>query len=254
MIKNIWVLVILLSFSIVGFAQKKTDSNLNGHVINRNNNEHIPYINVSLKGTTIGTATDATGHYYLRNLPVGQFYIVVSGVGYKPMEQKISLEEGKTIEVNFEIEEDQILLNGVVVSANRNETNRKEASTIVNVISPKIFENTNSVCLAQGLNFQPGLRVETNCQNCGFQQVRINGLDGPYSQILIDSRPIFSSLAGVYGIEQIPTNMIERVEVVRGGGSAIFGSNAIAGTINIITKEPTTNSVTLSNTSTIIDN
>ena len=139
-----------------------------------------------------------------------------------------------------------------MVSANRNETNRKEAPTIVNLITPKLFENTNSVCLAQGLNFQPGLRVETNCQNCGFQQVRINGLDGPYSQILIDSRPIFSALAGVYGIEQIPTNMIERVEVVRGGGSALFGSSAIAGVINIITKEPTSNSVTVSNTTNLM--
>ncbi|MFH2143549.1 MAG: TonB-dependent receptor [Bacteroidota bacterium] len=250
--KNICVLIILLSCSIAGFAQKKTDANINGHAINKSSKEHIPYINVSLKGTTIGTVTDATGHYYLRNLPVGEFSIIVSGVGYKTTEQQIILVAGKTIEVNFEIEEDQILLDGVVVSANRNVTNRKEAPIIVNIISPKIFENTNSVCLAQGLNFQPGLRVETNCQNCGFQQVRINGLDGPYSQILIDSRPIFSSLAGVYGIEQIPVNMIEKVEVVRGGGSALFGSNAIAGTINIITKEPTTNSVTLSNTSSLI--
>jgi outer membrane receptor for ferrienterochelin and colicins len=252
MIKKIWVLIILLSCSISGFTQNKTDANINGHVINKSSKEHIPYINVSIKGTTIGIATDATGHYFLRNLPVGKFSIVVSGVGYKSEEKEITLVLGKTIEVNFEIEEDQIQLESVVVSATRNEVNRKEAPTIVNIISPKLFENTNSVCLAQGLNFQPGLRVEANCQNCGFQQVRINGLDGPYSQILIDSRPIFSSLAGVYGIEQIPANMIERVEVVRGGGSAIFGSNAIAGTINIITKEPTTNSVTLSNTSSLI--
>ncbi|MGB9756019.1 MAG: TonB-dependent receptor, partial [Desulfurella sp.] len=250
--KNIWVLIILLFCSIAGFAQKKTDANINGHVINKTSKEHIPYINVSLKGTTIGTATDATGHFYLKNLPVGEFTIIISGVGYKTSEQKVTIISGKTIEVNFEIEEDQIMLEDVVVSANRNETNRKEAPTIVNIISPKVFENTNSVCLAQGLNFQPGLRVETNCQNCGFQQVRINGLDGPYSQILIDSRPIFSSLAGVYGIEQIPANMIERVEVVRGGGSALFGSNAIAGTINIITKEPITNSVTLSNNTSLI--
>lgn len=250
--KNIWVLIILLFCSIAGFAQKKTDANINGHVINKISKEHIPFINVSIKGTTIGTATDATGHYYLRNLPVGEYTIAVSGVGYKTIEQQIKLFAGKTIEINFEIEEDQIQLDGVVISANRNETNRKEAPTIVNIISPKVFENTNSVCLAQGLNFQPGLRVETNCQNCGFQQVRINGLDGPYSQILIDSRPIFSSLAGVYGIEQIPANMIERVEVVRGGGSALFGSNAIAGTINIITKEPITNSVTLSNNTGLI--
>jgi outer membrane receptor for ferrienterochelin and colicins len=87
--------------------------------------------------------------------------------------------------------------------------------------------------------------MESSCQNCGFQQVRINGLDGPYTQILIDSRPIFSALSGVYGIEQIPVNMIERVEVVRGGGSALYGSNAIAGTVNIITKEPISNSFSL---------
>jgi outer membrane receptor for ferrienterochelin and colicins len=250
--KILWVFVIVFSFSMTGFSQKKTDANVDGHVLNKTTKEHIPFINISIKGTTIGTATDATGHYFFKNLPVGKFSIVVSGIGYKTKEQEIVLKAGKTIEVNFEIEEDQIQLESVVVSATRNEVNRKEAPTIVNIISPKIFENTNSVCLAQGLNFQPGLRVETNCQNCGFQQVRINGLDGPYSQILIDSRPIFSSLAGVYGIEQIPTNMIERVEVVRGGGSAIFGSNAIAGTINIITKEPTTNSVTLSNTTSLI--
>lgn len=250
--KILWVFVIVLSFSITGFSQKKTDANMDGHVLNKTTKEHIPYINISIKGTTIGTATDATGHYFFKNLPVGKFTIVVSGLGYKTNEQEIVLEKGKTIEVNFEIEEDQIQLEGIVVSANRNETNRKDAPAIVNILSPKIFENTNSVCLAQGLNFQPGLRVETNCQNCGFQQVRINGLDGPYSQILIDSRPIFSSLAGVYGIEQIPANMIERVEVVRGGGSALFGSNAIAGTINIITKEPAGNSVTLSNTTSLI--
>lgn len=131
-----------------------------------------------------------------------------------------------------------------MVSANRNEVNRKEAAVVVGVVSPKLFAATNSVCIADGLNFQPGLRVENNCNNCGFTQVRINGLEGPYSQILIDSRPIFSALSGVYGLEQIPVNMIERVEVVRGGGSALYGSNAIAGTINIITKEALNNSLT----------
>ena len=110
------------------------------------------------------------------------------------------------------------------------------------MLDTKLFESTNATNLAQGLIFQPGVRVENNCQNCGFNQVRINGLDGRYSQILIDSRPIMSALAGVYGLEQIPTNMIERVEVVRGGGSALFGSSAIAGVINIITKEPQRNS------------
>jgi len=250
--KNIVFVIIfgIISFNV--FSLTKTDANISGHVINKATHEHLSYINITVKGTTIGTSTDATGHFFLKDLPVGKFTIIASGVGFKMATKEVELVMGRNIEVNFEIEEDAVLIENVVVSANRYETQRKEASTVVNVISPKLFENTNSVCLAQGLSFQPGLRVESNCQNCGFQQVRINGLDGPYSQILIDSRAIFSSLAGVYGIEQIPTNMIERVEVVRGGGSALFGSNAIAGTINIITKEPTANSVTVSNTTNLI--
>ena len=248
---EILVFAMMLFYSIASFSQKTTDANIIGDV--KCNGEHIPYINVVLKGTTIGTATDATGHYFLKNLPEGDFTLLVSGIGSKTAEKKVTCVANKTLEINFEIEEDAVQLDGVVVSASRNEVNRTEAPTIVNILSPKLFETTNSVCLSQGLNFQPGIRTETNCQNCGFSQVRINGLDGPYSQILIDSRPIFSALAGIYGLEQIPANMIERVEVVRGGGSALFGSNAIAGTINIITKEPKTNTVTISNTSSFIN-
>lgn len=225
---------------------------LSGHTVLKDINEHIGFIHISVKGTTIGTATDAGGHYTLRNVPAGRQWLVASGVGFKTVEIPVELNPGASHKVNFELEEDAVMLENVVVSANRNETKRREASNIVNVITPKLFETTNSVCLAQSLNYQPGLRVENNCQNCGFQQVRINGLEGPYTQILIDSRPIFSALAGVYGIEQIPTNMIERVEVVRGGGSALFGSNAIAGTINIITKEPLSNSLTITNNTMLI--
>ena len=90
--------------------------------------------------------------------------------------------------------------------------------------------------------------MENNCQNCGFPQVRINGLEGPYSQLLINSRPVMSALSGVYGLEQIPVSMIERVEVVRGGGSALFGANAVGGTINIITKDPINNSFQVNST------
>lgn len=227
---------------------RKSDANIVGHILDKNTKEHLPYITVTLKGTTIGTVTDATGHYFLKNLPEGEFMLEVSSIGYKTVTRKVVLKKGKTLEEDFEIEEDAVALDGVVVSANRSETTRRLAPTLVNVVDLKLFEQTNSTTLAQGLSFQPGVRVESNCQNCGFQQVRINGLDGPYTQILLDSRPIFSALSGVYGIEQIPASMIERVEVMRGGGSALFGSSAIAGTINIITKEPIRNSGMLSHT------
>lgn len=232
----------------------KTDANLNGHVTDKNTGEHIPFLTVTLKGSTIGTATDETGHYFLKNLPLGTYVIRVNGVGFRSAEKQITLKKGETQELNFEVEEDNIQLETVVVSANKNETSRMEAPVVVNVLTPKLFENTNSVCLAQGLSFQPGLRVETNCQNCGFQQVRINGLDGPYTQLLLDGKALFSSLNGVYGIEQIPASMIERVEVMRGGGSALHGANAIAGTINIITKEPLNNLFQISHNITAIGN
>lgn len=223
-----------------------SDANVFGHVLDKETGEHLPFITVFLRGTTIGTTTDNSGHYFLKNLPEGKFTLEYKYIGYKTVTRQVTLVKGKTLEVNVEMEEDQIALDGVVVSANRSETSRRLAPTLVNVIDSKLFNTTNAVNLAQGLNFQPGVRVETNCQNCGFQQVRINGLDGPYTQILIDSRPIFSALSGVYGLEQIPANMIDRVEVMRGGGSALFGASAIAGTINIITKEPLRNSGELS--------
>ncbi len=223
-----------------------------GHTKDRVTGEDIGFMNIMVKGTTIGTSSDAEGRFTLKNLPIEEMTIVVSGVGYKSAERRINLRNKESVNLIFEVEEDAIMLDNIVVSANRNETKRRETSNLVSVITPKLFESTNSVCLAQSLNFQPGVRVENNCQNCGFQQVRINGLEGPYSQILIDSRPIFSALAGVYGVEQIPVNMIDRVEIVRGGGSALYGSNAIAGTINIITKEPLANSLSVTNSTMFI--
>ena len=231
----------------------RTDAHIHGHVIDKNTGEHLPHIVVLLKGTTIGVATDNSGHYFIHNIPVGKFTIEVSAIGYKTQTREVDITEGSSHEINFALEEDHVQLDGVIVSATRSETTRRMSPTLVNVVSMDIYNKTNSSTVAQGLAFQPGVRIENNCQNCGFQQVRINGLDGQYTQILIDSRPIFSALAGVYGIEQLPANMVDRVEVMRGGGSALFGSSAIAGTINIITKEPIRNSASISHTTTSIN-
>lgn len=223
-------------------ADKITDANLVGHVLDARTKEHLPGMTVTIKGTTIGAVTDKTGHYFLKHLTPGTYIVEMQGVGYRRQAKEVELKVGITAELNFEAEEDQIQLDQVVVTANRQSTLRRMAPTLVSVMSQDALRAVNANNLAQGLTFQPGLRVENNCQNCGFTQVRINGLDGRYTQTLIDSRPIFSALAGIYGIEQIPTSMIDRVEVVRGGGSALYGSSAIGGVVNIITKEPSANS------------
>lgn len=250
--KNLIFTLIIFVFSSYVRADinipDQTDSNIYGHVLDKRTNEHLPYVTVKLQGTTIGITTDGTGHYFLRNLPTGDFTLEVSMIGFKTITKAISIEAGKTIELNFELEESSTSLNEVVVSANRNETTRRTAPSLVSVLDMQTLDVTNSKTLSDGLKFQPGLRVENNCQNCGTTQVRINGMEGSYSQILIDSRPMIGALAGVYGLEQIPANMIERIEVVRGGGSALFGANAIGGTINIITREPIRNSGEFSHT------
>lgn len=233
------VFIVFLIFSVQNLVAQGTDANLVGHVTCCG--KHIPFANIAFVGTTIGTSTDHTGHYQIVNIPEGSYTVRVSSLGYKRKEVKANFVAGETLELKFDLQEDAMGLDEITVTGDRNETDRKNASTIVNTVTPKLFDAIQSVTLSEGLNFCSGLRMENNCQNCGFTQVRMNGLEGPYSQILINSRPIFSGLAGVYGLELIPSNMIERVEIIRGGGSALYGSNAIAGTINLILKDPINN-------------
>ena len=219
-----------------------------GHVIVKGTEEGIPFATVMILGTNRGAVSNEEGQFEFRKLAAGKYTLRVQVMGYKTQEKTITVSAEATSVVHFQMEEVSFTTDEVVVSANRNEVSRKAAPVVVNVMSAKLFETVNSTDLAKSLNFQSGLRVENNCQNCGFPQVRINGLEGPYSQILINSRPIISALSGVYGLEQIPVNMIERVEVVRGGGSALFGANAVGGTINIITKDPINNSFQVAST------
>ena len=252
---NKFFLSLLLSLMAIGsaFAQAElTDANVVGHVIDKKTGEHLPYVTIRLTGTTYGTMTDATGHYFLKNVENGKYTIEASCIGYISQQYEVTIKSDITQEVNFLLVEDVMQLEQIVVTGNKGEVKRRNSSTLVNVLNAKTFDLVSACSLADGLNFQPGVRVENNCQNCGFTQVRINGLDGHYSQVLMNSRPVFSALAGVYGLEQIPANMIDRVEVMRGGGSALFGSSSIGGTINIITKDPIVNSAEVAHTLTSI--
>jgi outer membrane receptor for ferrienterochelin and colicins len=141
---------------------------------------------------------------------------------------------------------DSVALDEIVVTANHHRTLRRKAPVLINIVNRQIFNAAQSPTLCEALPYQIGVRVEDNCESCGYKQARINGLDGHYSQILIDSQPVFSALSSVYGLELVPENLIERVEVMRGGGSALYGSSAVGGTINIITRVPNINSASIS--------
>lgn len=225
-----------------GAPSIKDGNMISGHIIEDGSEENIPYASILIVETGNGTMSNEQGQFEFRDLPAGKYTLRVSAVGYTTATKEVVVSREYTTVVHFKMKVENIAIDEVVVSANRNETSRHEAPVVVSVASKLLFETVNSPDLAKSLNYITGLRVENNCQNCGFPQVRINGLEGPYSQILINSRPVVSALSGVYGLEQIPVNMIERVEVVRGGGSALFGANAVGGTVNIITKDPTSNS------------
>lgn len=240
--------VLFLLFATVGFAGGgvREGNTIMGHVLDAATGDNLPYVVIYIEETGGGTVTNEVGQFELTSLKAGTYTLRASLMGYETMKKEVTVSNDFASIVHFKLKQEAKVIEEVVVSANRNEVSRKDAPVVVSVASPELFEAVNSVDLAKSLNYISGLRVENNCQNCGFPQVRINGLEGPYSQVLINSRPVVSALSGVYGLEQIPVNMIDRVEVVRGGGSALFGANAVGGTINIITKDPTSNSFQLS--------
>ncbi|MBX3042676.1 MAG: TonB-dependent receptor [Candidatus Kapabacteria bacterium] len=232
-----------ISFTIIFFgfliSLSAHDRTIRG-IVHDKNDKPIPSATIRLENTMLGTIANKQGEFMLRRIPDGKFRLAITAVGYEPYYHTIEFEheDGDDMDLNITMFESVIFSGNVVVTATRSDKIYEDVPVKVSVIDDKIFTTSQSVALRDGLRFQPGLRVEANCQNCGFTQVRLNGLEGRYSQILIDSRPIFSSLNGLYGLDQIPANMIDRVEVVRGGGSSLYGGNAIGGIINIITRKP----------------
>lgn len=226
-------LIVLLAATVV-HSQNAT---LSGQV-NALSGEELSFASVALEGTTLGTSTDDDGNFTIKDIPPGNYKVLVSFLGYETTQKKIALQAGEVATLDFSLEMASNTMNEVVVTGTLKEVNRLESPVPVEVYNPVFFKKNPTPNIYEALQNVNGVRPQLNCQVCNTGDIHINGLEGPYTMVLIDGMPIVSSLATVYGLSGIPNSLIERMEIVKGPASSLYGSEAIGGLINIITKNP----------------
>jgi len=214
-----------------------------GQILDAKTKNPLPFANIMIKNTTMGAAADENGYYKIRGIMPGKIHLVAAMMGYKKARKILSLQPRQRAIINFMLDPAVLEMGAIVVTGTSTPHIVEDVPVRTEVIPRRIIERKQANNLAEALSFQTGVRVENNCQNCNFTQVRILGMSGKYSQILIDGDPVISSLAGVYGLEHFPEEMVDQIEIVKGGGSALYGGGAVAGVINMITRRPMTNQV-----------
>jgi outer membrane receptor for ferrienterochelin and colicins len=190
----------------------------------------IPEIGISIK-------TDVSGCFELKQIPIGKYHIEIFKEGYMPYRSDfLELVEK---ELSFDVILIKEIMEEIVVTATRREAPLKEVPIRTEVITATAIEESGAKTVSEVLNKELlGCWVNISCTNCNFSELRMQGLEGGYSQVLIDGLPIFSGLASVYGLQQFRSENIEQIEILKGASSSLYGAQAIGGVVNIITREP----------------
>jgi outer membrane receptor for ferrienterochelin and colicins len=209
---------------------------LKGQVFGKANSEKLAFATIKIKGSTVGTTTNDLGEFSFKNLEKGKLTLVTSYIGM--MEKQTEVIMDKNTFVRIELNDDPSQLQEVVVTGNLKEMSKAESAIPIDIITPAFFAKNPTPNIFEALQSVNGVRPQVNCNVCNTGDIHINGLEGPYTMILIDGMPIVSSLGSVYGLFGIPNGLIERIEVVKGPASTLYGSEAVGGLINIITKVP----------------
>ncbi len=220
------------------YSQTGNRCEIVGKVRSLDTHEALIGVNVYLKNTTYGAPTDKEGNFEIKGIPAGTYTLIATYTSYKNYSQEIELTPGQILHRDIELEYSIHMFDEIVVTGTRQAREIKEVPIRTEVITPAEFKKKEAKTVFQALDALPGIRVEEQCSNCNFSMLRMEGLEGGYSQVLIDGMPSFSGLAGVYGLQQLQTSGLEQIEVVKGAGSALYGSDALGGVVNIITKKP----------------
>ncbi len=227
------------------FNPEKYNKTIEGIVLDKNNNS-IKDAEVFIYEKNISTRTNKSGKFLFKIKGGGSFHIDVYKEGYLPYSTKISRIAKRAHIIIPDIILTRSFIEQIVVTGTGTPKLYRETPVKTFIASKDMIEKSGAQSLADSLELVTGVRIEDNCQNCNFTQVRINGMEGKYCQILINGMPVVSALAGVYALEQIPANYIESLEVVKGGGASLYGGSAIGGVVNVILKEAETSGAHLS--------
>lgn len=197
----------------------------------------LEFASVVLLKTTWETEADSLGNYTLNNIPQGDYQVKVSYTGYKSQQRKITIKDATEITIHFDLKAENTI-DEVVITGTLKAVNRLESPVPVEVYKPTFFKKNPTANIFEALQNVNGVRPQLNCNVCNTGDIHINGLEGPYTLVMIDGMPIVSGLSTVYGLSGIPNSLLERIEVVKGPASSLYGSEAVGGLINIITKNP----------------
>lgn len=195
---------------------------------------------IEIKKMRAGSVANDSGYFILTGLPLHKILQVqVSANGFKTVTKEISLTDSGIAELEFYLElSDVSLLGDVVITGTMKEISRTASPVPVEVITSKLFQKNPTPSLFEAVGMVNGVQPQLNCNVCNTGDIHINGMEGPYTMILIDGMPIVSALSTVYGLSGIPNSMVDRIEVVKGPASSLYGSEAMGGIINVITKNP----------------